>query len=293
MTFYETVLPSSGTRAQNIRLYRNRVSPGHRPLIHHSHPSLELGLFEDFYGTYTLRDREYSIQPGDVFLFRSNEEHYVTSIDSDHDLECVGLHFSPEFIWSPSDPIFDMHYMYVFSEQNRSFENLLPRRSAMTARVRKLLHLIEAEFQEKKPEYPLMIKMNLIEILILIIRQYPEQDLEQMKTRLSVKRDTLARLESVMEYINNHLSEPMKLDELAAIAKMSPSYFSQLFKSVNGFSTWDYIISRRIDMAQTLLSTTDQSVLDIAFQCGFNNSTNFNRAFKKITSFSPKEYRNR
>lgn len=293
MTFYETVLPSSGTRAQNIRLYRNRVAPDHRPLIHHSHPSLELGLFEDFYGTYTLRDREYDIQPGDVFLFRSNEEHYVTSIDSDHDLECVGLQFSPEFIWSPSDAIFDMHYMYVFSEQNRSFENLLPRGSAMTARVRKLLHLIEAEFQEKKPEYPLMIKMNLIEILILIIRQYPAQDLEQMKTRLSVKRDTLARLEAVMEYINNHLSEPMKLDELAAIAKMSPSYFSQLFKSVNGFSTWDYIISRRIDMAQTLLSTTDQSVLDIAFQCGFNNSTNFNRAFKKITSFSPKEYRNR
>ena len=51
------------------------------------------------------------------------------------------------------------------------------------------------------------------------------------------------------------------------------------------------MISKRIDMAQALLLSTDEAVLDIAFQCGFNNSTNFNRAFKKITGISPTEYR--
>lgn len=72
---------------------------------------------------------------------------------------------------------------------------------------------------------------------------------------------------------------------------MSVSHFSQLFKKLNGFSAWDYVISKRIDMAQALLLSTDEAVLDIAFQCGFNNSTNFNRAFKKITGISPTEYR--
>lgn len=56
-------------------------------------------------------------------------------------------------------------------------------------------------------------------------------------------------------------------------------------------TTWDYINIKRIDKAISLLSTTDETILNIATQCGFNNSANFNRIFKKITQLTPKQYR--
>lgn len=291
MTFFETALPSSGKRKFNARLYYNRVAPGVRPLVQHSHPSFEFGIFNEFHGVYTLKNRSYTIESGDIFMFRSNEEHYVTRIDGEHVLESVGLQFSPDFIWSPSDEIFDMRYMYVFAESNASFENRLARKSQTTMKIRRLLQAIESEFVEKPPEYGLMIKLNLIEILVLMIREYQVADLESLEQKMSIKKDNLIRIENAMRYIDNHISEPLSLEELAGIAKMSVSHFSQLFKKLNGFSAWDYVISKRIDMAQALLLSTDEAVLDIAFQCGFNNSTNFNRAFKKITGISPTEYR--
>ena len=56
-------------------------------------------------------------------------------------------------------------------------------------------------------------------------------------------------------------------------------------------SPWDYITVRRIDLARKLLSDSDRNILDIAMMCGFNNTANFNRAFKKVTGKTPKEIR--
>lgn len=83
----------------------------------------------------------------------------------------------------------------------------------------------------------------------------------------------------------------MGLDELAEIASMSKSYFSTVFKKLNGISPWDYLISKRISFAAELLKNTDKTILEIALECGFNNTANFNRAFKKITGKTPSEYK--
>ena len=81
------------------------------------------------------------------------------------------------------------------------------------------------------------------------------------------------------------------LDSLAEAAHMSRSYYSTIFKKLNGVSVWDYITNQRIDKAEQMLETTDIPVIEISENCGFNNISNFNRAFRKITGGTPRDYR--
>ena len=81
------------------------------------------------------------------------------------------------------------------------------------------------------------------------------------------------------------------MESVASDANMSPSYLSFLFKKLNGFTLWDYILSKRVNYARQMLQATEDLILNISLESGFNSLTNFNRVFKRITGLSPKEYR--
>ena len=290
MTFKEAVLSAPGKQAFHARLYYNRVSPGKRSYIAHSHPAMEIVYFNYCYGTFTLKDKQYSIEPGDIFIFRSNEQHHVTEICGDEDVVTMGFHFFPDLFWSHSNDTFDAKYTKIFSSKNPRFENRLERNSPVTRQIRQLLDLICEEFETQSQDYGLMIKSYLIAILVLLIRQ---QDLLGADTmaNINVTSENVRRIQLAMDFIDQHITDELTLKELSLVANMSTSYFSQLFKELNGFSAWDYIISKRVDQAQRLLISSNESIYSIALQSGFNNTTNFYKAFKKITGVSPSTYR--
>lgn len=286
MTFKETILSAPGKQAFHARLYSNRVLPGKRPYFAHYHPAIEIGYFKKCHGIFQLKDKQYSIEPGDIFIFRSNEQHCVTEVYDDCDVTSQGLHFFPDLFWSHSNENFDAKYIRVFSPENRHFEHRLDRDSESTRQIWELLSRIEEEFETQSEDYGLMIKSYLIAILVLVIRQRDPGDGEELHTGGNIQR-----IQAVMDYIDQHITDSLTLHALASVANMSVSYFSQLFKVLNGFSAWDYVISRRIDLAQKLLLSSSESIYSIALQCGFNNTTNFYKAFKKITGSSPSVYR--
>ena len=84
----------------------------------------------------------------------------------------------------------------------------------------------------------------------------------------------------------------ISLDSVSEILNISPSYFSVYFCSVMGIKLWDYITENRIELAMRALeSNSGDTMLDIALQSGFNNTANFNKAFRKFTGRTPSEYR--
>ena len=72
---------------------------------------------------------------------------------------------------------------------------------------------------------------------------------------------------------------------------MTPTYFSSFFKKYNGMPPTDYIIRKRINRSMDYLLATDKTILEISGLCGFNNSTNYNKMFKKISAMTPSEFR--
>ena len=99
------------------------------------------------------------------------------------------------------------------------------------------------------------------------------------------------RVRKVQEYINAHYSEEIRLEDCAAMVGMSPSAFSRFFKQHTGRTLMDYIIDIRLGNAARLLVDTSEGISEISFACGFNNLSNFNRAFKARRGYTPRDFR--
>lgn len=98
-------------------------------------------------------------------------------------------------------------------------------------------------------------------------------------------------IQDVVDYIEEHLTEDLPLEELAKIAALSPFYFQRLFRKLVGLPVGEYTRMRRLAAASELLRSSNRTVLDIASEYRFSNHTNFTRAFKKAFGITPNEMR--
>ncbi len=99
------------------------------------------------------------------------------------------------------------------------------------------------------------------------------------------------RIERVMEYLNENFHNPISLTEIARLTNMAESAFSRFFKTRTGMTFIDSLTEIRLGHASRMLIDTTQSVSEIAYECGFNNISNFNRIFKKKKGCTPKEFK--
>ncbi len=268
-----------------LKAWEVAVSEGKRPLQRHSHIRFEISCILEGSGVYTARDdKVYPISKGDFFVFSSNEQHCITEVGKDG-LRLINLHFEPRYFWGRSaDSFSEQNINFCFQHGDR-FENRIPAKSS--AFISELFSQIIEELSKKPPEYALRIKSLLNFLIISLIR-----DFDYSSDTPPVSRDKFRSVRRAIKYIDQNLSEQQSLAEVAAVAGMSPNYFSSLFHAVSGITLWEYVNSRRIDMAIRCLNDDEQmNILDIALKCGFNNTANFNKTFKKVTGMTPKEYR--
>ncbi|MGZ8538269.1 MAG: AraC family transcriptional regulator [Flavisolibacter sp.] len=99
------------------------------------------------------------------------------------------------------------------------------------------------------------------------------------------------RIERVMDYLNNNFEKEIILSEAAKLAAMTEVAFSRFFKARTGKTFIDTLNEIRLGNASRMLIDTTQSISEIAYRCGFNNMSNFNRIFKKKKDCTPKEFR--
>jgi AraC-like DNA-binding protein len=99
------------------------------------------------------------------------------------------------------------------------------------------------------------------------------------------------RVHVVMEHLNKNFHKEVSLSEVAKLIAMSDVAFSRFFKMRTGKTFVDTLNEVRLGHASRMLIDTTQSINEIAYRCGFNNMSNFNRIFKKKKKCTPKEFR--
>lgn len=99
------------------------------------------------------------------------------------------------------------------------------------------------------------------------------------------------RIEKTLEYINKNFDKSVTLGEVAKLANMSEVAFSRFFNLRTGNTFIDSLNEIRLGHASRMLIDTTRSVAEVAYHCGFNNISNFNRIFKKKKNCTPKEFR--
>jgi AraC-like DNA-binding protein len=87
------------------------------------------------------------------------------------------------------------------------------------------------------------------------------------------------------------MSEDARIEELAKELGISAAYLQRLFRQVHGMTIIDYLNRMRIERAKLLLLNTDDPVVEIAMEAGFNSRQHFTRVFTSLEGISPQEYR--
>ncbi len=285
----ETFLPENTRNGYLLKFWENTIKPFHRQVFEHSHLQFEIVIFKSGSGIYTTKKGKYDIAPNDIFVFSSNEQHCISDVYEGEEFSFTNLQFEPRYVWGSKNNGFSNEAVNICFSHNEDFCSRLPRDNPYTKKIAGLMGEIEQEFHEKNAEYELMIHNKVYEILIILARHL---NYGIGKTVTPHEYGQIKCIRSAMEYINRHLSEEITLQGVADKVNLSPNYFSHIFKSTMGISLWDYIISKRIENAITLISQQqDKNMLDIAVQCGFNNTANFNKMFRRITGITPSEFR--
>ncbi|WP_407154189.1 helix-turn-helix domain-containing protein [Bradyrhizobium sp. STM 3557] len=99
------------------------------------------------------------------------------------------------------------------------------------------------------------------------------------------------RLNRVLQYVDDHLSAKITLQDLASVAGLSRMHFAAQFRAAIGLRPHDYLLKRRIERAQELLKQSNVSLVDVALTVGFQTQAHFTTVFKRFTGDTPHQWR--
>lgn len=128
-----------------------------------------------------------------------------------------------------------------------------------------------------------------VDKLFNCLKEFQQTQIKIEQNRL--KNEAMRPIRIAKQYIANHYSEPITLDDVCSAVGFSVSYFSTMFKKETGEGFAKYLKRIRIERAKELLQDTNLSIAEICELVGYNDVKHFTESFKKITKLNPGQYR--
>ena len=134
----------------------------------------------------------------------------------------------------------------------------------------------------------LLVESTLLRILIVIIKYSNEHYIPIIPNNDNAKNNLL---NACLEYIDDHIHQPIKIKDMANELEYSENYIYKIFKELINMSCQDYILTIKLYNALKDLLTTDENISDIAFNNGFNSLYHFSKVFKQKYGYAPSNLR--
>jgi AraC-like DNA-binding protein len=261
------------------------------------HPNLAMHSHEDFSelvvvhsgrGVHTTANGEYTISAGDVFVVTGDLAHGYKDVDS---LCLVNVVYDASIMLRGVTELKRLPgYNALFHLEPRYrrqhwFESRLRLPPDQLDRLLTLLEEIAGIVLSRKPGYELRTRIRFLDLICFLCEQYAGS--ANPATR------SLLLMDDIIHFIESNANGPVALQDLTDRAGMAERTLLQLFREATGVSPIDYVIRTRVARAADLLRNTRQKVTEIAFQCGFQDSSYFARQFRRVTGMSPSAYRSR
>lgn len=246
----------------------------------HMHDWLEINVLLENKAQFKLLNREYVGEPGDVFLFRPYEPHYNLVQTPDRPIVWVLVLFSPSVVRLIPGGYRLLYPFYT----DTVFPHML-KASAYTQNVQAAAkQALEAQ-ETRPPGWEAKRFMHFIDLLLNIYRYAIGETVN--RTGIEVEAGVIAAVEHILQ----HITEEIDVHALVARFGKGRTSFYNHFKRTVGVTPNRFIHRLRMQIAKHLLSTTDKSVTDIAFDCGYSSIHYFNKHFKEYEGIAPRAYR--
>ena len=128
-------------------------------------------------------------------------------------------------------------------------------------------------------------------MLAIISNAADRQNTGEFYSVREMKSKANTKLSSVIQYIESHAAELEKIEDIADACYISRSHLARLFRQELNISVMSYLNSVKLHKASELLLKTNNSIIDVSIECGFNSAQYFSRVFKNLIGCTPHEYR--
>jgi len=258
-----------------VQLYEN-----HGNIFYHWHDEYEFLYISRGNALCRIDTEIYNISEGECAIFTSGQLHTVYS-DDETSLEYYAIVFQPDLVFGD----FGALKKYLSREYTIK-PKLSPLISAEKAIINQILR-IRGLSNQKPFGYELSIKAVLTAIFAQIFSLGLYELNREDSTRLAAKNN----LSRAVHYIHANYKKKITLYELSQVVGYNQQYFVRFFKENTGKTPVSYINSYRVYKACELFRTSDLSVLEVAYECGFENVGYFIRTFKKQMNMTPLKYK--
>ena len=255
----------------------------------HFHPEFELTYFTESTGKRFIGDHTANFEPGDLLLIGPNLPHYMRNdpiyykMNPTFRIRAIVVHFAADFL---GQNFFDV-------EELRSVGNLLKTAYRGMHIYGKSADKIGSKLEELLKLEGFRRLHNLLDILFELSQSEEYEVLATRGFQNNFSGDDTNRIDRVYTYLLTHFHKEIHLRAVANLVHMKTSAFCKFFKKRTGQTFTETLNEIRIGHACKLFMKDEFSVSEVCYQCGYNNTSYFNRKFKEITSYSPTDYRKR
>ena len=225
---------------------------------------------------FGLEDSVTNVKAGDVIFMHPGTNHYVKKKEG-IDYHYYAMVFDSSVLGTKGDPVRNTLDSIRVSHFIR-----LP--DAVLMKIRDATNFS----QDKTFGHEIFVKSVLYDIISCVI--LTNQYVEITDNRRAPQRHTVNAIEDALNYIREHYSENITLDDILKITSYSKSHFIRLFKKNMGMNLTDYVNKYRIEKSCLELIYTSKNITEIATENGFNTVQYFSKIFKNYMKCTPKQY---
>lgn len=247
----------------------------------HWHEDLEYFYVMDGCVEFMVNGKNLHLEKGEGILVNSKRIHSNWSNKGDFcDFICVIIH--PSYMCASS--YIEQQYVAPILSTRSNDYIILSRNDWTSKIIDELLALFDKDINEKTRE------LEILEASFRCLRYMHENiDFSMAKQAAPIHVNTF---KSMMDFIKEHYMEKISLDDIAQAGNVGKTLCAKIFKRYVAKTPGDYLISHRITKSMELLTSTDLSVTDIAFQTGFTSGSHYTKTFREMVGCTPSEYRN-
>lgn len=231
--------------------------------------------------SYCVEGRTYDLVPGDIVLVSAGEVHRPI-LHSACTYERIILYVSPDFLEGYQDDSYQLGL--CFAQAHEKHSHVLRTRASQTGALGAAIRNLDQSAKEIAYASELHHRLLFLEFLIHLNRAALAEQLTFVPNSASG-----SKIVSIMNYLDEHLTEDISIDSLAEHFFLSRYYLMHTFKEQTGYTIGSYLTTKRLLLAKELLAA-GTPVTEVCYSCGFHSYSTFSRAYKKSFGESPRDY---
>lgn len=243
---------------------------------YHYHDFDKLTLFLQGDVTYEIEGKAYTLQPFDIVLVRAGQMHRPI-VRNTTVYERLIAYMSPQFFDTYRKHGSDLSLIFANARSQ------VLRQPQAAGSIYGTSCRLRQAWSEKKEDSHLLQQTIFLEFMIYLNRAVEGKHIGYVKTGKQNEK-----IQSILEYINDHLTEDLSIAAIAARFYISPDHLMHLFKNTTGYSLGIYITTKRLLMARQLMQE-GIPLTTVCYDSGFRNYSTFYRAWKNLFHTSPRK----